>query len=151
MSERVQALVESYRAAARRMTGLPIVNPALEVEAVAFEPSGEHEIGVLVSPWFMNLVVLPGTDDWEQAAQGDSVEWVLPAGRLELAVCRDEIVGTHLTAALFRTVSDFPDQAMARAVAEEVALSLRREPDAGDGAPGRRVSRRALFTQLGSS
>lgn len=152
MSDRVRTLVDHYRdIGAKRMAGLPIVNPALDVEAVAFEASDGHEAGILISPWFMNLVVLPGTADWNEAGQGDRVEWTLPGGVLDLTVCRDEQCGTYLTAALFRTVVDFPDQDTARAVAEEIAASLRREPGEDTGSSGRRLSRRQLFTRLGAS
>ena len=36
-----------------------MVNPALAVEAVGFRPWGEHWLGILITPWFMNLVLMP--------------------------------------------------------------------------------------------
>lgn len=154
MSERVAALVAEFRRIEReRMQGLPFLNSELEVEAVGFEPDDGHEIGVLVSPWFMNLVLLPGNDDWGDAAQGDVAEWTFPSGKIDFTVCQDDTLGTYLTAVLFRTVVDFPDQDTAREVATEVAESLRREPDpdAESGPGAKRVSRRELFTQLGNA
>lgn len=150
MAERVPALVGLYqRIATERMQGLPIVNPALEVEAVGFGAIDGHEVGVLIAPWFMNLVVLPATDDWDAEAAGATVQWPLPSGRYAMTVCRDETLGTYLTAVLFRSVTDFPDQDTARRVAAEIATALGRGPDAAGGA-GRRLSRRALFTPLGA-
>jgi [NiFe] hydrogenase assembly HybE family chaperone len=151
MPERVAALVGHFRYVAdERMRGLPIVNPELEVEAVGFRPIDGHAVGVLIAPWFMNLVVLPGTDEWADAAQGAVVEWELPSGRYELTVCRDAAFGTYLTAVLFRTVMDFPDQATAHDVATEIAAALERPPES-DAGGGRKLSRRALFTQAGTS
>lgn len=151
ISERVAALVEHFRHVAdERMQGLPIVNPGLEVDAVGFRPIDGHLAGVLIAPWFMNLVVLPGTDEWDDAEPGASVDWELPSGCYELTVCRDDALGTYLTAVLFRTVMDFPDQATARDVALEIAAAIGRPPE-NDADGGRRLSRRALFTELGAS
>lgn len=150
MDDRVRALVDHYSAAAERMAGLPIVNPELEVEAVGFTTIDGHEVGVLITPWFMNLVVLPGTGEWDDAGQGAVVDRELPAGRYELTVCHDAELGTYLTAVLFRTVMDFPDQAMARDVALEIAATLERPPER-DADGGRKLSRRALITELGAT
>ena len=43
----------------QRMQGLPFINAALAVEAVDFRPWNGHWLGVLITPWFMNLVLLP--------------------------------------------------------------------------------------------
>ena len=135
-----------------RMQGLPIVNPALSVEAVGFEPFEAHQLGVLISPWFMNLVLLPGDDALDVFKQGASVKIELPAGPYEFTVSHDEAVGTFLSAILFRTVSDFPDQQTARDVATEIA-TLVRDPDAPadqkkPAAKG--ISRREFFASLGA-
>ncbi|MDX1500260.1 MAG: [NiFe]-hydrogenase assembly chaperone HybE [Woeseiaceae bacterium] len=152
MTAGVTALVDHFRAiAAGKMQGLPIVNPALDVEAVGFARDAEgHETGVLIAPWFMNLVILPATDAWDALPAGATVDWSLPSGRYEMTVCRDDRLGTYLTAVLFRSVTDFPDRATARAVAREIVAVLGRPPAQPDGA-GRRLSRRALFSGLGAS
>ncbi len=149
---RVSALVAHYdKIAAAKMQGLPIVNPVLEVEAVGFTPGPDgHTAGVLITPWFMNLVVLPATDEWDALPAGATVDWSMPSGRYDMTVCRDEALGTYLTAVLFRTVTDFPDQATAREVAAEVVAALARPPAAPSSA-GRTLSRRDLFTRPGAS
>ena len=136
-----------------RMQGLPIVNPALSVEAVGFEAFEAHQLGVLISPWFMNLVLLPGDDALRVFKQGASVKIELPAGPYEFTVSHDEGVGTFLSAILFRTVSDFPDQATAVAVAEEIATLVRTEGGYGDSTKQARkpMSRREFFASLGAS
>ena len=42
-----------------RMAGVPILNPALSVQTVDFSPWRGHWLGALVTPWFINLVVMP--------------------------------------------------------------------------------------------
>ena len=47
--------------AATRMEGVPLLHASLQVQAVDFapEPEGDFALGVLVTPWFMNLMRLP--------------------------------------------------------------------------------------------
>ena len=70
--------------AVERMRGLPIVNPQIEVEAVGFRDLDDHRFGVLIAPWFMNMLVLPGTDEWATLGQGASVNISLPEGDYDL-------------------------------------------------------------------
>ncbi len=133
-----------------RMQGLPIVNKRLDVEAIGFGHLGEHQLGVLLTPWFMNLLILPGTDEWSGLARGSTVALPLPNGSYDFTVCRDDALGTYLTAVLFRTVADFPDRETARAVAEDILRRLWTKPDPPVRKPGSdSLSRRALFTGLG--
>lgn len=132
-----------------RMRGLPIVNTRLDVEAIGFGYLGEHQLGVLLTPWFMNLLILPGTDEWSELARGSTVEWPLPNGNCDFTICRDDTLGTYLTAVLFRTVVDFPDQGTARAVAEDILGRLWTNPgEPVQIAAENSLSRRALFTGL---
>jgi hypothetical protein len=56
-------------------------------------------------------------------------------------------MGTFLTAVMFRTVSDFPDQDTARGVAAEILQQLFSPVAARPAA----ISRRALFTGSGAA
>ncbi len=75
------ALVASFRAAAARMAGLGLVNPALAVEAIGFAVRDGRWIGVLVTPWCMNLVAAPcDPRAWPTVAPGAKVRLTFPAG-----------------------------------------------------------------------
>jgi [NiFe] hydrogenase assembly HybE family chaperone len=126
MGGRVRNLITVHRGiAVQRMQGLPIYNDRLEVEAVDFREVGGRLLGVLISPWFINLVLLPGPeDDWSEIRVGTGAVWEFPAGEYEFHAGDLEGVGPHFTAALFSTVADFPDQETARAVAENVMARL---------------------------
>jgi hypothetical protein len=52
-------LAAIYRGAARAMRDLPVYNPALAVAAIGFRALDDHAFGVIVTPWFMNLVRVP--------------------------------------------------------------------------------------------
>ena len=116
--ERFQSIHEE------RMQGLPVVHPDLEVEAVGFKPWENHELGVLIAPWFMNLVLLPNTTQYDGLSQGHEIEFRFPSGPCDFAIHKDEILGTYLSSVLFGTVINFPGQAFAREVALEVLTNL---------------------------
>ena len=141
-------LVERFRLIyEERMKDLPIVHPDLEVEAVGFAPWEDHELGILITPWFMNLVLLPGGTQYDGLLQGDEVEFRFPSGPCYFTVTQDEALGTYLSAVLFRTVVDFPGQAFAREVALEALASLLALPPVDTST----ISRRDVISGLRSS
>jgi [NiFe] hydrogenase assembly HybE family chaperone len=125
------------------MHDLPVVNQALAVEAVGFHDYYDHQLGILITPWFMNLILLPGTDDWSNKAQGDTPSIDFPSGPIEFAVSHDKMLGTYLSAVLFRSVTDIADQATARKLAADVLGALMKPPR-----NERTVNRRDLLTGL---
>ena len=139
---------------AAHVAGLPIDNPALAVEAVGTTEFGEHKALMLITPWFMNLVLLPGSDEWDNSEQGQICDIEMPGQTLQFTVSQDATSGTYLSAVMFRTVSDFPDQDVAREVAEDILKRLF-SPTANDLAdvqtkPKPTLSRRALLSGLGA-
>jgi [NiFe] hydrogenase assembly HybE family chaperone len=147
MSVSVAQLVERFEQTYRdHMEGLPIVNEALQVDAIGFRDFEDHRLGVLVTPWFMNLVLLPGTDAWSDATQGDLSTIAFPSGPIEFTVCHDDVLGTYLSAVLFTTVADVPDQAVAQQLALDVMAGLDRPPHETG-----KISRRSFFTGLRNS
>lgn len=145
MAINVVDLVDRFRFIYReRMRDLPIVNPRLDVEAVGFDRWEGQDLGVLITPWFMNLVLLTDPSEFGDRSQGDLIDCEFPSGNCELTICHDEELGTYLAAVLFRTVVDFPDQETARAIAEDALANIltEPEPEAGD------ISRRDLFRGL---
>ena len=128
------------------MQDLPIVNKALQVEAVGFREYHGHQLGVLITPWFMNLILLPGADNWSNSSQGDTSSIDFPSDRIEFAVSHDDMLGTYLSAVLFRGVAKLANQATARKLALDVLDDLMKPPR-----NERTVSRRDLLTGLRAS
>jgi len=140
-------LVERYRAIYdMRMQGLPIVNAELDVEAVGFCDYDEHQIGVLITPWFMNLVLLLGSDIGSRLKQGSKSTLRFPSGPVEFTTAQDEVLGPYLTAVLFSSVAEFPDQHTAKVIALEVMQELFKSTRNEQA-----ISRRSLFTNIGAS
>ena len=111
-------LTAAFRAAAARMEGLGLVNPALSVEAVGFAPWGEHWLGVMLTPWFMNLTLLPRNPRaWQPLATGAKRRYTFPAGEYEFVGANDAVLGAYQVCSLFSPVHEFADHETARLVA----------------------------------
>ena len=120
------ALETTFRHIARhRMAGVPILNPALSVEAVGFRPWDEHWLGVLVTPWFMNLWLMPRVvARWQPIAVGASRHYVFPAGVFEFIGGHEATIGDYQACSLFSPMSDFDDHAVARDTARAALEAL---------------------------
>jgi [NiFe] hydrogenase assembly HybE family chaperone len=123
---------------ATRMQGMPFVNPALRVEAVGFRRWDGRWLGALITPWFMNLMLLPDADaSWHHVRYGDSVSYTLPAGVFEFISAREPLLGDYQSCSLFSPVFEFadPDGARATALAALTAL-FDAQSHAGAEGPG---------------
>ena len=130
---------------AQRMRGLPFVNERLNVEAIGFREFQDFEIGALITPWFINLILLPGDDVGTGVAQGHKINACFVSEDIEFTAAQDEELGLYFSAVLFSTVADIPDQAMARELAAEVMKGL------FESNKSQVVSRRSLFSTAGHS
>ena len=126
-----------------RMADMPLSNPALSVEAVAFRDRNETQVGVLITPWSINLVVLPaavaapGSIAIAPLAADERRAWTFPSGTYEFMGGAEPECGSFDFCSLFSPPDEFADQAAARATAEAVMEQLLATP--------RPMSRRALF------
>jgi len=101
-----------------RMHRLPMLNPALAVEAVGFRAWRDHWLGILVTPWFMNLVLMPRVDAaWQAIGERESRHHVFPAGVFEFIGAREPTLGDYQACSLFSPMFEFADQGEARAIA----------------------------------
>jgi [NiFe] hydrogenase assembly HybE family chaperone len=142
MNTRVATLQAVFdEIAQHRMAGLPVCHPGLRVEAIGFAPwhgdgdghgDGGTEpaeppcaLGVLVTPWFMNLVCLPIA----KAERPEAVGQVWPrrlAGQVfDFIAAHEPALGSFSACSLFSPMHDFVDAAAARATALAVLELLR--------------------------
>lgn len=149
MIERVRALEALFeRIAATRMQGVPMLHPGLKVEAVGFEvepvppaapggptnpgtaaPTVPAAIGVLVTPWFMNLVWLPLAANAPAARVGETREHTVGRQRFPFIGAHEPGFGGFEACSLFSPMFEFEDHAAARATAQAVLAELRRPPE----------------------
>lgn len=118
-------LTAAYRTIASRMDGLGFVNPAIDVEAVGFAPWETHWLGVMVTPWCMNLMLLPrDASGWTSLPQGQTLRYRFPAGDYDFISSRDDTVGEYQMCSLISPLLDIPDHATAREVAQLARAAL---------------------------
>jgi [NiFe] hydrogenase assembly HybE family chaperone len=138
----VQRLANAYRRAALTVKGMPIYNPTIAVEAVGFREHEGRQVGVVVTPWFMNLTVLPSADDLRVWVNGGSIRLGFPSGAYDFVVNDLPDVGLIGTCSLFSTMLEFTDHEAAQLAAQTVADAVF-EPE--QPAPAPTVSRRHLL------
>lgn len=138
----VQNLANAYRRAALKVKGLPIYNPTLAVEAIGFREFQGRQAGVIVTPWFMNLTVIPSADDRATWSANDTVRLAFPSGEYDFMLQDLHGFGLVGTCALFAEMHDFTDHEAAQTAAASVADALF-QPE--QPAPAPTVSRRQLF------
>jgi len=122
------------------MRDLPVVNLSLSVQAVGFNRFGEDCLGILITPWFMNLMLLPGPDShWRMQQPGTKIEKHFPYGAFEFTLGNEPQLGTYALCSLFSPMFQFENQSAALAAAQSALQGLLAEV-----AP-RNVSRRDLL------
>jgi [NiFe] hydrogenase assembly HybE family chaperone len=108
-----------------KMRDVPLVNVALHVEAVGFRLCDGRPVGVLISPWFMNLIQLPAPgEDWSDLHPGTKEVVSFPSGDYEFIHNVREMTGGYKACSLFSPMGDFRTQAQAVEVAEAVMTAL---------------------------
>lgn len=149
----VLRLVGAYRIAASEMRALPVYNPQLIVEAVGFLVYGERRVGIMVTPWFMNIAVLPGETDMQEWAAGRALRLTFPSGAYDFLVSELEGVGLVASCSLFSPMNDFTGHEAARLAATAAFEALLQPDPEVAGEPVRThaepVSRRAFLSAGG--
>ncbi|MGP0058644.1 MAG: [NiFe]-hydrogenase assembly chaperone HybE [Beijerinckiaceae bacterium] len=108
------------------MRDVPICNHALAIEAVGFRAFEGRVFGIVVTPWFMNLVAVDETKDAESvpSLEGSSQRFSVPAGDVDFIASRLEGFGRLHSRALFSPMHDFADMDVARQTAVEALKAL---------------------------
>ena len=124
MAARSRALVADFTEIFNsKMRDVPMVNHALHVQAVEFQPWEGGFLGVLVAPWFMNLVFLPPASRPVLGA-GEKEVITFPSGEYEFLHNSREMTGPYLACSLFSPMGDFTSQLQAVDVARAVMSEL---------------------------
>lgn len=139
-----------------KMRDLPIFNEALGVEAIGFRRYEGHVVGILVTPWFMNVVVGAADGLLRPHRPGSAFGLRFPVGNIEFTVSEIASAGRIASCSLFSPMFQFADMASARATAAAALDALMVPPDgaergghdlAGPGAIDRRAFLRGTLTE----
>lgn len=108
-----------------RMSNVPVINDRLKVEAVGFCNWNGHILGMLVTPWFMNLILLPGeSDDWRGLDIGAKHSFKFTAGSFDFIVGDEPGIGKFMSCSMFSPMFKFENHETAVATAELIMKGL---------------------------
>ncbi len=131
-----QAFRELHRG---RMRDVPFLNPALQVQAIGFRPfddaaAGRGILGVMLTPWFMNIVLVPELPPDPAPPIGGKSALEFPSGRYEFVWNDRAETGPYRACSLFSPVMEFASQLQAVEVGVEVLKALFQEEHREEGA-----------------
>ncbi|POZ51343.1 [NiFe]-hydrogenase assembly, chaperone, HybE [Methylovulum psychrotolerans] len=99
---------------ATRMQEMPVLNNALSVQAIGFRAVETDWLGIVVTPWFMNLLLVPGQHGtWQGLVPGGKIERHFPYGLFEFTVASEAAIGLYAACSLFSPMFLFDSQAAA--------------------------------------
>ncbi len=133
MSEALAARARQVEATWRRihkerMRDLPLLNPRVGIHAVGLRPWEDGLLGVLVTPWCMNLLSLPDAEnDWSDKPVLSQETLSFPSGRYTFIVGEEAGFGKYRICSLFSPMFEFADDRAALDTAEAVMRELLRE------------------------
>ena len=96
-----------------RMRDIGLYNPALKVETVGFRRWEDWLAGILVTPWFMNFILLPTRPDQITGAVGTKQHLEMPRGDVVFVTGEVEEVGPYLSSSLYSPMGRFDVHAVA--------------------------------------
>ncbi len=126
-SEQIQHVLETVfnDILRQRMAAVPVVNSALQVQALPFRPFQHDWLGLLITPWLMNLLLRPGQSDrWGALVEGDTVSIDFPYGVFAFTVAREKQLGLYASCSLYSPMFEFKQQAVAVTVAQTALQGL---------------------------
>jgi [NiFe] hydrogenase assembly HybE family chaperone len=107
-----------------RMDGVPILNEALDVRAVGTQTWNGFWLSILITPWFINVVLQPQESDEETIRTGEKRMFGFPAGSFEFIRGHEDHLGPFWMCSLFSPVFEFTDMETAEAAAEAALTEL---------------------------
>jgi len=142
---RPEMLEAAYRKIQQtKMSDVPLLNPALKVKAVDFQPFEGGLLGALVTPWGINAVYFPPPGTTPAPWQGRMR--ALPAGVATFLPQELEGIGEVELLSLFSPALEFVDQAAAVATARTALELLRAPPEPADSDAPKNPTRRDLLS-----
>lgn len=142
-----------FRIQREQMADVPILNPALAVEAIDFQRCQGHWLGIVVTPWCMSMLLVPGgSENWISTGENKRRFVRFPAGDFAFLGSEEAELGEYQSCPLFSPMGKFATQSEATMTARASLIALLTTPqvakDAGkseksDGEPS--LSRRRFL------
>lgn len=117
-------VVQTFRHIAEtRMASVPVCNPRLGVAMRGWREHGGGQIGALITPWFMNLMIFPPAGEPSARRVGTGECKILPSGTYDATWGHEDAIGGYWSISLFSPMNEFADMASAIETAD-AALDL---------------------------
>lgn len=141
-----------FRIQRERMADLPILNPALSVEAIDFQRWKGHWLGVVITPWCMSLLLVPGSESGWMSV-GDNKRRLVEISHDDFAFLGSDEpeLGEYQSCPLFSPMERFATQSDAVMTARALMLGLLAPAKVVEPgrAPGEPLLSRRRFLALG--
>ena len=120
-----------FRIQREQMADVPILNPALSVAAVDFQRWQGHWLGIVVTPWCMSMLLVPGsTENWVSTGENRRRFVKFPAGDFAFLGSAEAELGEYQSCPLFSPMGQFPSQSEATLTAKASLVALLSPPQA---------------------
>ncbi|MFZ4479641.1 MAG: [NiFe]-hydrogenase assembly chaperone HybE [Rhodoferax sp.] len=120
-----------FRIQREQMADVPILNPALCVEAVDFQRWQGHWLGIVITPWCMSILLLPGSaENWVSAGENKRRFVKFPAGDFAFLGGVEPELGEYQSCPLFSPMDKFSRQSDATMTARASLIGLLTTPAA---------------------
>ena len=112
------------------MVDVPILNSALSVEAVDFQGWQGHWLGIVVTPWCMSMLLVPGSqENWVSIGENKRRFVRFPAGDFAFLGSEEAELGEYQSCSLFSPMGKFSTQSEAVMTARASLLALLANPE----------------------
>lgn len=139
-----------FRIQQTSMAGVPILNPALSVEAIDFQRWQGHWLGMVVTPWCMSLLLVPGgTDNWISAGENKRRFVKFPAGDFAFLGGQEDELGEYQSCSLFSPMGKFSNQSEAVQTARAALIGLLTAPAAKEDNTTDKVDKKPVLSRRG--
>jgi len=102
-----------------RMSDVPIINDKVEVRVIGFQRWQSSYLCIMITPWFMNLMLLPGeAENWQDKVETTASRHTFPSGNYEFLVGFEDAIGKYQMCSLFSPMFEFADNDAAVETAE---------------------------------
>ena len=108
-----------------RMHDVPVINNKIEVAVIGFQQWQKSYLCIMITPWFMNLMLLPGEDEnWDELRETTSTRHTFPSGNYQFLVGFEADIGKYQMCSLFSPMFEFADNDAAVDTAEVAIKEL---------------------------
>ncbi|MCE9571182.1 MAG: [NiFe]-hydrogenase assembly chaperone HybE [Rhodocyclales bacterium] len=120
-----------FRIQREQMADVPILNPALAVEAIDFQRWQGHWLGIVVTPWCMSMLLVPGGgENWVSTGENRRRFVRFPAGDFAFLGSEEAELGEYQSCPLFSPMGKFATQSEATMTARASLIALLTTPQA---------------------